>query len=156
VDVLRALCGTQSFQAITLVTTYWGSIDEATWTARERQLADSDLWAEMLANGSRTIRCDFTRTSAMAVVDSIVKRQKTFVLDFQRQIVDEGLKLDETALGMLVAEAPRNPTTSKNRKHKRRGRYAIIFRDRGEFVAKLKKRYESAGTNLGDSGNVWY
>jgi hypothetical protein len=138
--VLRALYGSQSFQAITLVTSYWGLMDEATWTGREKRLADTGLWAEMLANGSRTARFDLTRTSAMTVVYSIAKRQKTFVLEIQRQLVDEGLNLDETSVGLHVAESARNPTASKDWECKRRRQQSTISERVERFAVKTHKR----------------
>ncbi len=95
-QVLQDLCGYQCFQAVTLVTTSWEDIDEVTGSLREKALMSEDrFFRNMIAKGSCTARCLGTRRSAMAVVDSIVKRQKTFVLDVQRQMVDEGRTLEE-------------------------------------------------------------
>jgi hypothetical protein len=47
------------------------------------------------------------RDSAIAIIEPIIKRQKTFVLDLQKQFVDEGLDLGETVMGLLIAQSAR-------------------------------------------------
>jgi hypothetical protein len=110
VQILKTLCGWQSLQAVTLVITSWEQIDEATGSHREEGLTENyTLLANMLPSGRCTARYFGNRKSAMAVVDSIVERQETLVLNFQKQFVDKGLNLDETAVGLLVTESARKP-----------------------------------------------
>ena len=107
-DVLKALCGPQSFQAITFVAISWEQIDEPTSSTRENELKNTEfIWGSPVPNGSCTEMSFANRDSAIAIIEPIIKRQKTFVLDLQKQFVDEGLDLGETVMGLLVAQSAR-------------------------------------------------
>jgi len=108
-DVLKALCGPQSFQAITFVAISWEQIDEPTSSTRENELKNTTEFfrGNLVPNGSYTEMSFANRDSAIAIIEPIIKRQKTFVLDLQKQFVDEGLDLGETVMGLLVAQSAR-------------------------------------------------
>jgi len=104
-DVLKALCGPQSFQAITFVTISWEQIDEATSSAREKELKNTEFFRGNRVQNASYYEMSFaSQTSAMLIIEPIIKRQKTFVLDIQKTLVDEKLTLDKTGVGLLVAQ----------------------------------------------------
>lgn len=102
--MFKELCGPKCFPAVTLVTTFWGAVvDPAIAADRELQLRTKDeFWGYMTKKGSRIVRHSGSRESAMNIVDSIVKRQKTIVLDIQDDMVNKGLDLDETLAGQSL------------------------------------------------------
>jgi len=101
--MFRKLCGTTNLSSVILVTTFWNKITEEVGTLRENDLS-SGPWAGMIRHGSRVMRHDGSRDSALRVIGSIVDRNTDVVLDIQSEMVDQGLPFSETGAGKVVKE----------------------------------------------------
>lgn len=99
-EICKKICGDAPLKNVLLVTTRWSEVDEETGSMRERQLKEN-FWAYMLHRGSHKSRFHGDRDSAIALVSQLLNKD-TIVLDIQRQLVDEGKKLNETTAGSYV------------------------------------------------------
>jgi hypothetical protein len=102
--MFRKLCGDGGLANVVLATTMWSSsIDEKTALDREQQLQGRpDYWAKMVEKGSKIFRHDRGAESATEIIDYLISRKKTFVLDIQHQLVDQGRQFRDTAAGAEV------------------------------------------------------
>lgn len=102
------LCGKNYFDRVCIVTTRWDEVDEATGSQRESDLKhDQNFWGEMIRQGARTVRHQNTPESARRVISDLIQShegQPCSPLNIQRQMVDEGKPLHETAAGAEVAK----------------------------------------------------
>ena len=101
-NIFKKICGQLALKNVLLVTTRWNEVDEAVGASREKQLRE-DFWAYMLSNGSTMTRFHGTKDSAMVIVSELMSKQ-TIVLELQRELIDEGKTLQETAAGGFVGE----------------------------------------------------
>lgn len=101
-NIFKKICGQLALKNVLLVTTRWNELEEPVGASREKQLRD-DFWAYMLSNGSTMTRFHGTRDSAMVIASELMSKQ-TIVLELQRELVDEGKTLQETAAGGFVNE----------------------------------------------------
>jgi hypothetical protein len=104
--MFKELCGSKSFSEMTLVSTMWDSVGvgRAEKVTREHNLtANEQFWEPMVKQGSRVARHSNSRDSAMSIIDSIVKRQRTIVLEIQDEMVNRRLRLDETEAGKFMS-----------------------------------------------------
>ena len=101
-NIFKKICGQLALKNVLLVTTRWNEVDEAVGASREKQLRE-DFWAYMLSNGSTMTRFHGTKDSAMVIVSELMSKQ-TIVLELQRELVDEGKTLQETAAGGFINE----------------------------------------------------
>ncbi|KAN0098824.1 P-loop containing nucleoside triphosphate hydrolase [Hyaloscypha variabilis] len=101
--MLRNLCGVTNLESVVLVTTHWVNaktgvhISESTGQARI-----NEFWGAMIKRGSRAERHDGSKQSALRIVGEIIDRQFRVVLDIQRQLVDQGMNLDDTDAGQAL------------------------------------------------------
>jgi hypothetical protein len=146
--MFKELCGSKCFPAVTLVTTFWSIVDPAIGADREQQLRSNDeFWGYMAKKGSRIVRHSGSQESAISIVDSIVKRQKTIVLDIQDDMVNKGLDLDET----LAGQSLNRELIEQRKKHQQEMkileadmRKAIAARDEEsvEAIAQMQKEFQ--------------
>ena len=103
-SMFQGLCGQEAFKNVVLTTTMWDNLplyDEG--VARERQLVNTkEWWGQMCEQGSKTLRHDGGRDSALAIVAELVKSSGPAVLQIQREMVDEHKDLENTAAGQEV------------------------------------------------------
>ncbi|KAM0350167.1 hypothetical protein ACHAPU_003332 [Fusarium lateritium] len=105
----RKLCGDDALKKVILASTMWDITREEDATMREQELKETeDFWGWMLKQGSSCHRYDNTAESARQIVLSLTGHKSEIVTDLQRQIVDNGLSLDETAAGQNVNIALQN------------------------------------------------
>lgn len=103
-DMFKELCSCKAFSEVTLVSTWWDSGHPAIDVAREHDFVSNErIWGSMVKQGSRVARHSHSRHSAMRIVDSIVERQRTMVLEIQDEMVNRRLRLDETAAGRFMS-----------------------------------------------------
>lgn len=105
--MFRKLCGKDYYPRVTLATTMWDLVKEATGKSRESELlSDDDFWRDMTKNGCRIDRHYGDRESAMDILRGIIKsRNKTNAPTFvqvQKEMVDDKLNLEETSAGKQV------------------------------------------------------
>ncbi|KAL8708385.1 MAG: hypothetical protein Q9225_007609 [Loekoesia sp. 1 TL-2023] len=99
-EIFKQICGPMALKNVMLVSTRWNEIEESIGAAREQQLRD-EFWAYMMGHGSTMARFYGSRESAVGIASQLVSRQ-SIVLELQRELVDEGKMLKETAAGAYV------------------------------------------------------
>lgn len=101
--MFRKLCGDEPLKNVILCTTFWSKVDATTGDQREEELrTNREFWGGMVSRGSRMVR--FTdRQSGLGIVSSLLEKSP-IVLEIQRELVEEGKDLIETAAGITVNE----------------------------------------------------
>ena len=99
-EIFQKICGVQPLKNVILATTRWDEVEHSVGTRREDELRN-DFWEFMLSKGSNMTRFNGTRASAVAMVSQLLAKEST-IFDIQRQLVDEGLALNETQAGIVV------------------------------------------------------
>jgi hypothetical protein len=98
--MFHKLCGDASLPSVVLATTMWENVDENDGELRQEQLKTRpDFWGDMVSQGSRVFRHEDNRSSAMNIITYILDQRKRTILQIQRQMIDEGKRLDETSAG---------------------------------------------------------
>jgi len=69
--MFRSLCGTDSYQNIIVLTTFWDCVDSAKGVEREGQLK-TKAFEDIVAGGGRSMRHDGTAESARKVLEQII------------------------------------------------------------------------------------
>jgi hypothetical protein len=150
--MFKKLCGEECFSSVILATTMWGLVDERTGDNREAELVrEEDFWGYMANRGSKVMRHYGDRESAMRIVKKIVKQHQKgdgdITLRIQKEIVDEGMDLNDTAAGKHINEE----INRLNEKHKKElesleqeRKEALAKRDleSAESIAKLQRNFE--------------
>lgn len=101
-EVFRKICGEVALNNVLLVTSRWTEVDQALGSERERQLKDK-FWTYMLGHGSNMSRFHGDRHSAIGLVSQLLQKDPV-VLQLQRELVDEGRQLNDTAAGAYVSD----------------------------------------------------
>ena len=100
--MFRHLCGDSTLKNVVLVTNMWGKDTLEVCEARERELADKHF-KTALDKGAQFVRHDHTTQSSHDIIRRIMKNVPT-AFQIQREIVDEGKSIDNTAAGEAVGE----------------------------------------------------
>ncbi|KAH7925378.1 hypothetical protein BV22DRAFT_1129044 [Leucogyrophana mollusca] len=95
--VFNKLCGAEAAEHVTLATTKWANVKSETGQRHEQQLRDT--WKDWLCQGSEMAKFTDTRQSAWDIIDSVTKKQPLDALRIQREMVDLGKRISETAAG---------------------------------------------------------
>jgi hypothetical protein len=94
--MFRRLCGDDALRRVILTTTCWDEVSEEVGLEREHQLK-SKIWKVMVEKGSEVARFHpATYESAWDLIDRFNTSTST-PLKIQKELVDEGMKLDKTA-----------------------------------------------------------
>jgi chromosome segregation ATPase len=106
--MFRQLCGENGPDAmacVALVTTFWGGEKKEIGDGRERQLeTSSNFWSQIIAKGGKVFRHDQGVASGAKIISYLVGRKERMTLEIQRDMVDRGMKLEETGAGKVVQE----------------------------------------------------
>ncbi|KAI2624906.1 P-loop containing nucleoside triphosphate hydrolase protein [Hypoxylon sp. NC1633] len=111
-EVLRKLCGPDAFSRIVLTTSMWDSVSQDPVLLqdalnRENQLkTTANFWGLLLRGGSLVMRWTDKR-SAVSAVSHLVDlhdRRGSIVLKIQRELVEDGITLDDTESGRAVQD----------------------------------------------------
>ena len=106
-DMFRHLCGDKALERVVLGTTNWGEVDEDIGEKRELQL-NKIFWKTMTDSGSKSLRFDRTKRSALAFLDAILGQSnfgeneeilRDNVLRIQNELVEFDRNIPETAAG---------------------------------------------------------
>jgi hypothetical protein len=98
--MFKKLCGDNALRNVILGTTMWDKVQEAEGCRREEELAETpDFWGWMLSKGSVMLRHENNRTSALALVDRILNRNSTVILELQEELVGAHKPLSDTGVG---------------------------------------------------------
>jgi len=104
--MFKKMCGQSCLPNVVLLTTMWGGSTQqvSIQEAREMELKSQDeFWAGLIRLGARCERYDNTKARGLAIVKQMLSRPK-IVLEIQRQIVEEGKNLSDTAAGQQLCE----------------------------------------------------
>lgn len=101
--MFKKLCGDQFYPRVFLVTTMWDKVSKTEGEKREQELiGKSDFWGTMIKGGASFERHYGTRDSAMDILREVIRNPKVDapkVLKVQHEMVDDGLRLDQTDAG---------------------------------------------------------
>ncbi|KAI0100423.1 P-loop containing nucleoside triphosphate hydrolase protein [Nemania sp. FL0031] len=98
-NMFKRLCGPNNLPSIALATTMWNAEEHEIQLRRHRELSESEnFWGGIVAR-ENVFRHDNSTESAFKIIDCILAQQTSIVLEIQRQMVDEGLSLDQTSAG---------------------------------------------------------
>ena len=99
-NMFRKLCGDETLSNVVIVTNMWGQVSLDVGEERERELRTNDLlFAPALQKGASMLRHDNTLGSAQTILRHIVDNEPK-ALRIQRELVDEGKGISETAAGI--------------------------------------------------------
>ncbi|KAG9085364.1 hypothetical protein FRC06_003647 [Ceratobasidium sp. 370] len=103
--MFRKMCGTDSLKNVVVVTNMWSQPPTETELAREIELREGeDFFQDILSEGAQMVRhSEPTRESAHNVIWCVLDKG-TVVPDLSRQIVDQGIKLEDTDAGHALRE----------------------------------------------------
>jgi len=97
--MFRKLCGESTLKNVAIVTNMWGEVSLAKGEAREKELASRDIFFKpVLDKEARLLRHDNTLQSAQKII-SLLLKNKPNVLEIQRELVDQGKIITDTAAG---------------------------------------------------------
>ncbi|KAI0426026.1 hypothetical protein F5Y09DRAFT_334501 [Xylaria sp. FL1042] len=102
-QMFQKLCGRDCFQVLTLATTFWSDPPDKKQLAAEKELR-SNYWSDMLNNGATYVRHEGGPDSARRVLDHMINRRKKFKTDIQVEMVEKGLRLDQTGAGQQLSQ----------------------------------------------------
>lgn len=98
-SMFRKLCGDETLNNVVIVTNMWGEVTAERGAAREHELRTDDiLFKPVLDKGALMLRHDATTGSAHAILRHLVDNRPQ-VLRIQRELVDEGKDITQTAAG---------------------------------------------------------
>ena len=98
--MFRKLCGESTLKNVVLVTNMWGADPHDVSEAREKELSNK-FFKLALDKGAQMVRHHNTLQSAHGIIRGIVGN-RPLVLQIQRELVDEGKSIIETAAGESV------------------------------------------------------
>ncbi|KEP51379.1 hypothetical protein V565_062630 [Rhizoctonia solani 123E] len=101
-NMFRELCGTDSLKNVVYVTNMWSEPMKEDEIHRENELRESDeFFGVPLAEGAQMARHQNTKESAHSIIRALLQRGTT-VPQISRELVDRGLKLEETNAGAVL------------------------------------------------------
>ena len=98
--MFRELCGDSTLRNVILVTNMWGAVSQDVGEEREEELTTS-FFKPVLNGGARLARHHNTIQSAHDIIRSIIRNQPA-ALQIQRELVDEGKGIIDTAAGEAI------------------------------------------------------
>ncbi|KIV87795.1 hypothetical protein PV11_03317 [Exophiala sideris] len=100
--MFKQLCGEKNLKSVLLVTTHWthkdgGGVPEDLGKQRTDELVQThEFWGGMIQRGSRVVRHDNTKDSAVAIISILIEDQARVVLDIQDQLINQKRSLYDT------------------------------------------------------------
>ena len=101
--MLRDLCGDPALEGVVLVTNMWGEIPQEDGEELEEQLI-SKYFKPALDKGASLARHLNTVESAHDIIRGIMRKRLQVPLQIQREIVEEGMGVRDTAAGEAINE----------------------------------------------------
>lgn len=94
--------GDDALSNVVLATSQWSRVSDQEGTRREADLKDT-FWKDLVVRGATLTRYFGDQSSGNALLDLLINKNRV-VLEIQREIVDEGKELIDTAAGHAVNE----------------------------------------------------
>ncbi|CZR62288.1 uncharacterized protein PAC_12185 [Phialocephala subalpina] len=141
--MFKALCGSEQFSNIILVTTMWEKVSRKEGQAREKELRETEeFWGLMVQQGSRMERHDNTTKSAKKIVKWFVEKKRV-ELDIQNEIVKQDRELYDTAAGKtLESELLQERERSGREQAKAKAAHERALQQQKEELAKIMREQE--------------
>jgi hypothetical protein len=98
--MFRELCGDETLKNVVLLTNMWGEVSPDVGEAREEELI-GEFFKPVLDRGAQIARHYNTITSAHDIIRRIMTN-RPIALQIQRELVDEGRNIADTAAGQAV------------------------------------------------------
>ncbi|KAF2690595.1 hypothetical protein K458DRAFT_382157 [Lentithecium fluviatile CBS 122367] len=103
IRLIEKICGESNFGAVSIVTTMWELVEPDVAGNREQSLISTPHFFGRLAEGGATIiRHLNTFDSAVNIVEHILRKQQSAILDIQREMIVERKSLENTAAGQYL------------------------------------------------------
>ncbi|CAE6459426.1 unnamed protein product [Rhizoctonia solani] len=140
-NMFKELCGTDSLKNVVYVMNMWSDPPTEDEVLREDELRHSDeFFGAPLAEGAQMTRHGNTRESAHNIIRKLLPRLPT-VPKISKQLVDEGLELEETSAGVALGHGLEDDIRNLNDELRRlREDYAKATRENNE---RFKKTIEA-------------
>jgi hypothetical protein len=101
-NMFKALCGTPALKNVVYVTNMWSEPPTEDEILRETELRDTnEFFGGALAEGAQMARHNNTRDSAQNIIRMLLGKT-TVVTKLQIQLVDHGIPLEETDIGLVI------------------------------------------------------
>jgi len=98
--LFEKICGKDAMKNVVIATTMWDEVSHEVGEMREQELASKPVFFQQaLSHGARMFRQDNSFTSAVTLVRQLL-HNPAFVLQMQREIVDERKVLQDTEAGI--------------------------------------------------------
>jgi len=117
--IMKKLIGEKNLHCVVLGSTMWGNVEKSVGVKREEELIKtSQFWGEMVRRGSAVLRHTGSQSSALKIIDNIIKKRAKVVLDLQEQMVNQNRSVNETEAGKEVESALRKEREKFERRMK--------------------------------------
>jgi hypothetical protein len=101
--IFKKTCGADNYAGIVLATTRWDEVNSTVGSKRVRELKDKpEFWGEMVAGGSHVSDTSAGRISALKIVNYFATKNKTYILQLQKEMVDQDTPLHQTGAGQIL------------------------------------------------------
>jgi hypothetical protein len=99
IRLFESLCGKDPLKSVVVITNMWSMDDMKLGEAREQELmTEQDFFQPILREGARFARHSDTKESAHEIISSLFSHKtEKEKLAIQKEMVDDNLRLDETA-----------------------------------------------------------
>lgn len=100
-QMFEKICGEKALKNVVLLTTMWDKLkDETEGFDRDQELRE-DFWSLMEENGSYITKFDGSKEMAEALI-AMLYAKEPIVLSIQKELQDEGKRLEQTSAGQLL------------------------------------------------------
>ncbi|CEL52561.1 hypothetical protein RSOLAG1IB_05766 [Rhizoctonia solani AG-1 IB] len=135
-NMFKELCGTDSLKNVVYVMNMWSDPPAEDEILRESELRDSDeFFGIPLAEGAQITRHTNTKESAHDVIRMLLPRSPT-VPKISKELLDEGLKLEETCAGVALGHGLEEEIQKLNEQIKK------LQEDHARAIAENSQRFE--------------
>ena len=144
-QMLKYLCGKDSFASIVLATTMWDKTSTEDGSRREYGLASSpEAFSPLIRKGSIMVRYTNNISSAISVIAMLVNQRKPTLLRIQSEIMNQGLVLNQTEAGRFLCVEMNQQQTLFQRQHQETQQDLEFALSRGDqtLVDKLIERQD--------------
>lgn len=100
-EMFQSICGEHALRNVVLLTTMWDKlINQVEGLDRDQELRE-DFWSIMEEKGSYIAPFDGSKEMAEAMIAMLLQKDPV-VLEIQRELHDEGKRLEETSAGLIM------------------------------------------------------
>lgn len=100
-NMFQAMRGEEPLSSVVVATTMWGKIDEQNGENLQRQLSER-YWKSMIDAGTKIIRHDDNRDSALRIIEYIISRKAQVKMEIQKQLEDGRTDVKDTSAGQQL------------------------------------------------------